>query len=927
MAELHHRDGSQAEERGNAKTALLDCINATNTSGRIATFNSHIFHTAGDLSAHGVMISLPLKPFDIFSVMKAAGRINTQTYLRLCSIVGGGRPSKQNEQELVRNTLHSSMVIERRSLTLDNILWEKQLENFLAGAARELGPLGLRSELDRLCLDLGDLHFTQNNVPGKVATLVVFLPSVREGGSVHISYGNRREVLSTNELPSRIKSLMWPIDVTCEIKSVESGCRGMLVYNLFPHDHGTAPSAGSIIKQSTALHTALSNWKAKVPDGKYLVHKIAGDDDYGLRYNLITAAKKSGFAIFFATMNRELPLPNAMGPKHLWLSSMTTHYGTLISNEEDIDKEQLALGIGPHEDLWAREPNCVVDGSLSNCRVRARYSKGRHFHDQVIIMVPMRHLKDFINNPIGPSVAAYVTRLLADHQTDPFVLASAVQVLNNAIGRDMNVPQTLNTHTQGGEVPMALYGLNNTLKDLSGHKKKLSEQPWGSVVLENAILSLTRDVEKTLKLLKRAFPGHVHALDFDYWVGHAILRAPGSSLSAFNDILKHLDATLQGDEWDEIRQLYASWKILAMQKIAQQQQELHDNDSNTVLGLIESQGHSPQIMEGIAQILSRRADKSLICLILQGICHKDEAQWKVRAFQVLLKVTVGKLDIKVLDFPNDDSLGAAEMYKDMYPIHALRVIHVAQRLGLGLSDEVLKLLTMSCNNISHLNPGSEDHFAAPLGLLFFLNYATEVLKTMSPSYDAVSRDLYTDILLKEMCSPSCQSCKMFKDFHYSPEKSSAQFSGGWDRRRHLEQRIPSTHYAFFPEETAWYDEFTIKKVEKSTPLEWYTSALKDPWVKSLLGDDLFNELVLRKEVSDSQGADKEEATEANVAKLASVALAALRPTKTMQNEASEVNETAEAIETAKPTESKDNKRKRGDEEDLEEDRAAKSRKI
>jgi len=74
------------------------------------------------------------------------------------------------------------------------------------------------------------------------ASLIIVLPSKFEGGEVHVSHGNNKDVFNTSPLSKFTTSaLAWYTDVTHEVKPVTSGYRLAISYNLVNASPGLPP--------------------------------------------------------------------------------------------------------------------------------------------------------------------------------------------------------------------------------------------------------------------------------------------------------------------------------------------------------------------------------------------------------------------------------------------------------------------------------------------------------------------------------------------------------------------------------------------------------------------------------------------------------------------------------------------------------------
>ena len=85
------------------------------------------------------------------------------------------------------------------------------------------------------------------------ASLIIVLPSKFEGGEVHVSHGNNKDVFNISPSSEfRTSALAWYTDVTHEVKPVTSGHRLAISYNLVNASSGLPPP------HLPDMHTAVS---------------------------------------------------------------------------------------------------------------------------------------------------------------------------------------------------------------------------------------------------------------------------------------------------------------------------------------------------------------------------------------------------------------------------------------------------------------------------------------------------------------------------------------------------------------------------------------------------------------------------------------------------------------------------------------------
>lgn len=109
-----------------------------------------------------------------------------------------------------------------------------------------------------------------------IGTLIICLPSVHEGGDVHLSHAGKSRVFATSQHSAfDVTALAWYSDVTHEIKEVTSGYRLVLTYNLIQDQTAGVPtSAKFFIDQQTQLQKMVEKWRQDFPKTKRLLYVL-----------------------------------------------------------------------------------------------------------------------------------------------------------------------------------------------------------------------------------------------------------------------------------------------------------------------------------------------------------------------------------------------------------------------------------------------------------------------------------------------------------------------------------------------------------------------------------------------------------------------------------------------------------------------------
>lgn len=222
----------------------------------------------------------------------------------------------------------------------------------------------------------------------------------------------------------------------------------------------------------------------------------------------------------------------------------------------------------------------------------------------------------------------------------------------------------------------------------------------------------------------------------------------------------------------------------------------------------------------------------------------------------------------------------------------INVIHYG--FSIGLSQQTTELLDKSCANI---HKSSKVKYACPIIARHFLINLTSTLKRHDvPPLESV-KHMYI-VLIRSLivsnppkpptkphgwkhkpraCTPTCSDCKELNAFLLDSMTQTYEFRMVEKRRKHIEAQLPSgiffcqtnrdrTPYALIVTKTGREYEGELQSYKDSiATLVAQVSELQDTYVRLLLGDDLYEELVLLKNLVGPEGvqqnSNKRKATE------------------------------------------------------------------
>ncbi|KAI1449980.1 hypothetical protein F5Y02DRAFT_413659 [Annulohypoxylon stygium] len=294
-------------------------------------------------------------------------------------------------------------------------------------------------------------------------------------------------------------------------------------------------------------------------------------------------------------------------------------------------------------------------------------------------------------------------------------------------------------------------------------------------------------------------------------------------------------------------------------------------------------------------ILPKRGTRKLICEILQALYEKrDDDIFTIAQglFKFLVTKSANKLALQSKDFPASSYVpGSRRPPKDpSQPVSITRCIIevIDQAFDMGLDKQATGLLDKSCINICQCCPKSGSNSAPdPLIVRDFLLCLFTMLQkhqfTPPTSLKVMFVALLRNILV---CNPPecpkpprgwahkprpkchqysypCADCNTLNRFFEDPDMEAGGFRMTLNRQQHLIYQLPDSLYYYQTETNPpklivyklgneYKQEMHVYKA-RLTLFEDHVRALRCDYVKSLLSEELYNELVLLKDIPDSDG--------------------------------------------------------------------------
>ncbi|KAJ4354890.1 hypothetical protein N0V95_003424 [Ascochyta clinopodiicola] len=268
-------------------------------------------------------------------------------------------------------------------------------------------------------------------------TLVVCLPSLHTGGSVHLSHDNKQRELDTASASGfDLQILAWYSDVQHEIRPVEKGYRLVLTYNLVQDQSLPMQTAAALDASHTRLSTLLQTWNKKYSYLDYLVypleHKyseaslslrnLKGQDAARGRY-LDNLCAKTGFYWLLTRMTKQQQEEDDYYSNSEDEEMATTFGKTMLPSGRyvyiglnQVDESKILKG---EEDLYDRDPDSEDEGEYTGNE--SAPSKLR-YHSSVVVLMTKRRMLDSVrwsNRHSPESLIALFNMVREDRACEP----------------------------------------------------------------------------------------------------------------------------------------------------------------------------------------------------------------------------------------------------------------------------------------------------------------------------------------------------------------------------------------------------------------------------------------------------------------------------------------------------------------------------
>ncbi|KAI0118550.1 hypothetical protein F4776DRAFT_634580 [Hypoxylon sp. NC0597] len=878
--EISDDSSSDKELVGNAldqlKKDLLKCLDKIQTTGHVATSKQHGSYVNPGLMVADTLIPLPLVPRDAETIRSVSRQA----------------PFGKGDETVVDTSVRKTWELDHSQFRCANPDWEAYVSLLLDDASRSLAMSGVKAEPYKLLLyDEGSFfkrHKDSEKIPGMIGTLVICLPSKHDGGSVHLSHGGKDYVFDTDKTSDfGLTSLAWFSDVTHEVTPLKSGYRLVLTYNII-HEGGTRMSAGLVGKQSANLRAVLTKWKSTLPRRDKLVymleHKYTQSSlslsnlkgrDRTVCQSLYEVGLDCGFMIFLARMTRTQSEDsyydyNDCEEEETELKEVKTCDGQTLCGNMEVEEEDI-LGT----DLWGRDPDSEeeAEGYMGNESMPSTL----RYHDTVVIIVPVNELRSFLYQPDPRGIMSLINQALSDRPDNQLLLTSLLEILGKTL-RKGSVDGTLLSNI----LAVAIKSENKTLY------RQVVRACLKSPDARHQIL------KTIVRLAKERHMKDPHEKpDWDFWLSDLVTGTSDLSLTIFQKTLNYLDSLFQDNDLKDLKSSIEEWKTPILAKMVELKSSLTTDDYDFLICLLFTRSRDTSwLRDWFTPILSSRGSKQLVCALLRAVYDKRDTKILRKAtdtFQCILEASVEKLTLGIGDFPYPGWSSRDHGIKSVEALLVSGVLEVIdQAFDLGLTQPATRLLDVSCINIhqSCPKPKAKKSFPCFIVIQHFLESLIVVLRKHQVPPLVSVKDMYITLLRTMLvadppkrpttprgfthkprkCGEPCQDCNELNTFLKDSKARTHVFRMAEKRRRHLECLLPPQFFQCDTDKSRTPYGLVVTKLgkesqkdmqdykDKLAAFEARVRGLRCEELKSLLGEELYNELVMLKNVPDSDGA-------------------------------------------------------------------------
>ncbi|KAI1096657.1 hypothetical protein F5B19DRAFT_433884 [Rostrohypoxylon terebratum] len=659
-------------------------------------------------------------------------------------------------------------------------------------------------------------------------------------------------------------------------------------------------SADIVGDKSTKLRSILTKWHSISPGGFQKMNKLIYKLEHKYTESSLSLSNlksrdrrvcqalyeiglECGFTIFLAKLNRThreevwCGFDDNEDVEETNLEYVKTCDGHTICRRMEIDEREI-MG-----KIWDRTADSEEDGGFTGNESMPAILR---YHDTVVIICPTYHLCSLPVSTLQPHALISLVGEAIAHRPDHHRQVTSLFDFLEMVVRHGNIDSTF---------------LCDAIAIALKYKQKLLYQSVIRLALRRSDAQ-QRVLGKIVQLMKASLDGDaIESPDWDYWFGDVFTEASKQSLTTLQNAMHQVESMLQEEALDNVRSSFECWISPIPDNLMESKSKWDMNDFAFLKCHIFSRGSvGGNWLAWFITTLSYRGSRELICEMLRVVYDERNANTLLSAkdtFQSILEASVDKLALQIQDFPISGHVtgtpGTPQLPGALGELAsaARKTIEVIdQAFNMGLAEQATNLLDKSCTNIYQYCPKPRTKSApGPLVVRDSLLCLVTVLQKHQVTPHGSLKDMFVVLLRNILVSypperpmpprgwahkprPACRQnaalypckdCETLNRFLQDPDRETYEFRMAQYRQRHLMEQLPRQLYYCQPEKKPpmviirklgnEYKEEMKKYKTELTLFEDHVRALRCDYVKLLLGEDLYEELVLLRDIPDSVG--------------------------------------------------------------------------
>lgn len=241
-----------------------------------------------------------------------------------------------------------------------------------------------------------------------IGYLAICLPSKHEGGSFHLSFGNRTAEVSTAASSALgLSAFGWFSDTECQVKGLVSGYRLTITYELYKNE-SVQPSNLSSGVGAKRVAEILRMWPWKYSDSNKVLYKLDNkqktatlslkdtkERDRAVCQILSNACDQAGLYMLFAKITCQVVDDMCSKNVTSCIDELYTLDGQHLASNKELDAEEEVLGFDV-EEVSEIDADSDEDEGASQEYLMEEHITTRRWHDFAVLLIPKVGLLDLV---------------------------------------------------------------------------------------------------------------------------------------------------------------------------------------------------------------------------------------------------------------------------------------------------------------------------------------------------------------------------------------------------------------------------------------------------------------------------------------------------------------------------------------------------